>query len=507
MSLRKGLILGLSAVICAALSSQGQDVMAQTQAKRNSRGVVVRKGKGKRLTGKDAAEQDAAQLKALLTGKMGHRPDVVALIGVHPFAGGHVQHWRLRNGLNVLLAPDSASLVVAYHTWLSAGSRDEPANRGGIAHLLEHLMFKGTVTHPAGAFDRLLERHGASPNAATWLDFTMFHQAVPPETLPQVAALEADRLTGLHIDPVGLQAELEVVANERREQVDNHPDGALDEALYGLAYRDHPYGRPVLGSARDIGQLTRADVERFYDRFYHPSNATLVLVGAVEPVDAMKAVVDAYESVTVTVAPSEVQRPPLPAAVIDGPREATVVVDAHADRLLLGWLAVPGDDDRHPLVTIAAEVLAGAPSSRLQQALVRKGLAASVELDLPSLKARGLLELRVEAMPGVSAGTLRDVVMKQLKKLLTKRPITADEVAAARNRLRQHRYSELSTIDGRGEALGHAMAVFGDPGLPTRWWQSVQAARAEEVQAALAKILVPRNRVQLVGKAPQLGDR
>lgn len=461
----------------------------------------MRANEGKKLTPEAAAKRDEEAILHELVDKRGHSSDVAKLVALHPFAGAHVQHWRLRNGMNVLLAPDSASLVVAYHTWLSAGSRDEVAGRGGVAHLLEHLMFKGTHLHPPGSFDRLLERFGASPNAATWFDFTMFHQAVPPEAVAEVAGLEADRLTGLRIEPVGLRAEIEVVANERREHVDNDPDGALEEVFYRLAFPHHPYGRPVLGSGREIQQLTRLDVERFYDRHYHPSNATVVLVGAVEPVESIVAVVDAYESVTVTVQPARQNRPELISPHIDTPLAATVVIDSHADRFLAGWLAVDGDDPAHPLLTLAAHVLIGGASTRLHRALVEKGLAADVSVELPSLATRALFELRVEAAPGVDASAVRDAAMRTLRKLRTSKPVTERELSAAKNRLRRERYSELATIDGRAEALGHAMACFGDPTLPQKWWDGVQNATAQSVQAALVALLSSSETVELSGRA------
>ncbi len=471
-----------------------------------ARGKQLASKKKRKLTPLQAARRAQRKLNQRYRGESGTGPDVVKLLGVHRFAVGHIEHWRLRNGLTVVLAPDSAALVIAYHTWIAAGSRDEGKGEGGVAHLLEHLMFKGTREHPPGTFDRLLERHGSAPNAATWLDYTMYQQTVPPQALAEVARLEADRLSALAIHPVGLKAELEVVLNERRETVDNDPDALLDEAFATMVYGQHPYGRPTLGTARSIRGLTQRTVQRFYERHYRPANATLVLAGAVESIPALATVIDAYGAATVTDAPAPAaKREPTPPVAVRGPRAATVVVDTASDRLRIGWLTTGGDHADHAALTVAAEIIGGSPSARLHRALVDTGIAADVMVEMPALAGPAVFEIQVQVMPGKSAGQARDAVLDVMRSLQTGQPITRSELGAARNRMRRRWFNELAAVDGRADALGHAVVTFGDPSHPHLWWKRAIAVREPDVQAAVKRWLVAAHRVELVGRSRRNG--
>ena len=430
----------------------------------------------------------------------GHAKAAVRWVGSEPYAAGEVHRWRLRNGLRVLVMPDAAGQAVAYQTWIRAGSADETAAQAGIAHLLEHLMFKGTRRYPAGVFDRELERHGGAPNAATWLDYTMYHQMVPPGGFAAVAAMEADRLTGLLLSDVAVQSELSVVVNERREEVDNTPDGRMDEVFLRLAYGEHPYGRPTLGTATSLAQLGREDAESFYRRHYAAPNAVIVIAGAVDPADAIVTVVEQYQPATATDAPEPAQREPPTSVALDGPQMATITIDASSGRLVRGWLAVPGDHADHPLLTLAAEVLTGGTSARLDRALVRAGLASDVSASIDVTRGPGLFEIRVWLQHDVTAHAVRKVLDAQILAILGPAPPSQVELDAARNRLRRYHFAELASLDGRASALGEAVCLFDDPSQPTRWWAGVEAATPKSVHAALVRTLTDKRRVELEGR-------
>ncbi|MEO7092512.1 MAG: pitrilysin family protein, partial [Polyangiales bacterium] len=205
-----------------------------------------------------------------------------------------VKRYRMGNGLKVLLLVDRGAPVVSYHTWFRVGSRDEKPGKTGLAHLFEHLMFNETTHLAAGEFDRTLEENGAESNAATWLDWTMYHENLPAPKLALAVKLESDRMANLVLRDKQVSSEKEVVANERRYRVDDDVEGSINELLYKTAFDTHPYHWPTIGWMKDIEAFTTQDCEAFYKTFYAPNHATVVIVGDVVEDDALKLVQDAY---------------------------------------------------------------------------------------------------------------------------------------------------------------------------------------------------------------------
>lgn len=446
------------------------------------------------------APADSALAKALAAARALVLPKPLRLERVFAFAGGFAQQWRLTNGLRIVLAPDSNARVVAYHTWVAAGSADEMAGATGAAHLLEHLMFKATETQPAGAFDRLLEAFGASANATTWLDWTSFHETILPSRVAEVAKLEADRLHRIRFDAGPVASELKVVRNERSETVDDDPDAALEEVLYAAAYGKTPYGHPTIGWDQDLARMSAKTVQTFYTRHYRPDGVWIVLSGAVNPATVLPLLVQEYGVIPAgtpqrsTVTPA--QLPKL------GGAAKVVRIDAEADRLLIGWRTVAANHADHPALTMLVELLTNSPSARVTDALVHKHrLAAHVVGELPATRRAALLELQVELLPGKGAAAGGAALRAVLDALLNKRPFTPAELASARNRLLVARYASLASADGRADALGMFAAVLGDPAAYTRWWRAVEQVNAADVQRVAKTWLVAKNRVVVHGVA------
>ena len=175
-------------------------------------------------------------------------PEGWAHIETLPFAGGTVERFELtKNGLTVLFHRDTQAPVFSYHTWFRVGSRHEKPGKTGLAHLFEHLMFNETENLAAGEFDRKLEENGAESNAATWVDWTFYHASLPRERLALVAKLESERMAHLVLREPQVASEKDVVANERRQRVDDDIEGAASELLYSTAFSKHPYGWPTIG--------------------------------------------------------------------------------------------------------------------------------------------------------------------------------------------------------------------------------------------------------------------
>jgi zinc protease len=193
--------------------------------------------------------------------------------------------FTLGNGLQVLVIPDHRTPVVTQMIWYKVGSADETPGKSGLAHFLEHLMFKGTARHPAGEFSQTVLRIGGNENAFTSTDYTGYFQRVPREQLAKMMEFEADRMTGLILKDENVLPERDVVLEEFNMRVANNPDARLTEQIMAALYLNHPYGRPVIGWHQEIEKLDREDALAFYKRFYAPNNATLVIAGDVEAND------------------------------------------------------------------------------------------------------------------------------------------------------------------------------------------------------------------------------
>ena len=204
-------------------------------------------------------------------------------------AGPAVTSAKLANGLEIVVIPDHRAPVVTHMVWYRNGSADDPVGKSGIAHFLEHLMFKGTKNHPAGEYSELLADVGGQENAFTSNDYTAYFQRVPKDHLRTCMDYEADRMQNLVLTDEVVAPEREVVLEERRMRTDSDPADLLNEAVQSALFTRHPYGLPVIGWADDIAGLGRADALAYYERFYTPENAILIVAGDVEPKDVDRA--------------------------------------------------------------------------------------------------------------------------------------------------------------------------------------------------------------------------
>ena len=460
---------------------------------------------------RDAATRVTALVQTLATQADGTAAPLhgLRLVDARAALGGVVYRFALDNGMQLILLPDEKAKLVAFHTWVRVGSAHEHSGKTGLAHLLEHLMFKASARYPAGAFDRVLERMGASPNAATWLDWTMYHQTIVSDALATVAAMEADRLCFLKLNDAALRSELDVVRSERREVVDNDPEGKLEEAFSAALWgKGIGYGHPTVGRGPDLRKLTLPDVLAFYRKWYRPGRAAVVLVGAIDLARDLPILAGVYGAL-----PAQIDG----AAALDAqaadvvafepqPRPLEVKLDAGADRLLIGWRAMPGDHVDHPVLALLSELLANADVARFDRALIEDGrLAVDVDLDGPSLARGGALELRVRLRPGISAETSLARVDAEIAALAGERPLTEAELAGARNRLRAARLAQMITVDGRAEAIGHDFAAFEEPTLSEAWWRRVETASLADVRRVAAEVLRADRRAVVIGRAARAG--
>jgi zinc protease len=288
--------------------------------------------------------------------------------------------FTLANGLRVVVIPDHRTPVVTEMIWYKVGSADETPGKSGLAHMLEHLMFKGTSNHPAGEFSQTVIRVGGNENAFTSTDYTGYFQHVPREQLAKMMAFEADRMTGLTLKSEEVLPERDVVLEEYNMRVANSPDARLTEQIMAALYLNHPYGRPVIGWHHEIEKLTREDALAFYKRFYAPNNATLVIAGDVTADEIRPMVEQTFGPIASQPdIPVKRIRPQEPEPA--GPRTVTLADPQVEQPTVRRYYLVPsatGDAATSVALDVLAQVLGGGSNSLLYRALVvDKPLAVS----------------------------------------------------------------------------------------------------------------------------------
>jgi zinc protease len=335
-------------------------------------------------------------------------------------AGTHVAEYILKNGLKVLVKEDHRSPVVVSQVWYKVGSSYESGGITGVSHMLEHMMFKGTDKHPAGEFSRIIAENGGDENAFTGQDYTAYFQTMEASRLAVSFELEADRMRNLHLLPEELKKELQVVTEERRMRTDDNPQAKMAEHFAALAFSSSPYKNPVIGWPSDIANYTVEDLQTWYQRWYAPNNATLVVVGDVQP----QAVFDLAEKYFSLLKPSELT-PLKPQTEIEqlGVRKMTVKVPAKLPSLVMGYKVPVLKTAEHEWEAYALEVLAGVldggSSARLSSGLVRGkqlAVAASASYGLTS-RLIDLFELDATPAEGKTVQMLESALKNEITKL------------------------------------------------------------------------------------------
>ncbi len=426
----------------------------------------------------------------------------IRLLSTHRFgAGREVAHFEMKNGLRVLVLEDHQAPVVSFQTWFAVGSRHEVPGRTGIAHLFEHLMFKGTKTYPHEVFDRLLEEAGAQTNAATWLDWTFYYENLPADRWGLAPRLESDRMTGLVLTQEQLDSEREVVKNERRFRVENDPDGAMDEALMEMVYGDHPYGHPTLGSMEDLEALSLEDCLAFYRTYYSPSNATIVVVGAVDTGEVLETLGRLYgANPAVEVPRARPEAPPEQTAM----RSRTLALPVATEKARLAWRAVSADHPDGAALDVVNGILFDNESSRVYRVLVEeRGLASDVDGTVEAFALDGIVAADVVLNEGKDAEDAVEVLLAEVERLGREGPTPA-ELERTRNATEAAFLRSLQTAGSRATQLGLYETTAGDYRRMFEYVDRVRAVTAGDVMRVVGRYLT-RNRLNLVVAKPAGG--
>jgi zinc protease len=414
--------------------------------------------------------------------------------GSQAFGNETLQRWRLGNGLAILVLVDAAAPVVAYYTWFRVGSRHERPGKTGLAHLFEHLMFGETEDLGPGVFDRKLEESGAETNAATWVDWTYYHELLPADRVKLAVKLEAERMHRLILRDPQVASEKEVVANERRFRVEDDVEGLANELLYKTAFERHPYSWPTIGWMQDIQSFTSEDCAAFYKTYYAPNNATVVVVGDVRERDLLLAVRDAYGPIA--------GQPIPPEDVVPEPHQAEerrveLRKPCASEKLLVAFKGPALGDADHVLLTLLSEVLFGGRGSRLYRSLVvERELAIDVRGWVSTFRDPGLFECWITAREGRTASEILPVLDEAMSRVRAD-VVEGDELARAIARLELGALQQLETVAGKAEQIGFFEVVLGEPGHPFRRVDSFRRATASDLRRVARRYLVDGARTVL----------
>jgi zinc protease len=455
---------------------------------------------------RSSASASAAKLGSAKTSRgggsgSGGGGDGVTLLARAPLGPLSVGKWQLPNGLTVVLAPDPMATSVSYMTWYRVGSRDEDEAAGetGLAHLFEHLMFTQTKNHPVGEFDRAIEAAGGNSNAMTYYDFTAYMNDVPPSEVGVAAHLEADRMVNLDLRKRQVDNERDVVVEERLSSVEDSVDGVLDEIMYKQAFKTHPYRWPVIGWMKDIKAVTPEKAVAFYRRFYAPDNAVVVVAGRCDEAATLDLITKVYGGIPAQAGTARRECEPerAPAAEVRSIVERPVP----ADRVAIGFPAPGlGDADR-AAYEIAAEILAGGPSSRLQRELiVDKAIASSVHGDVAPTKDPGLYGLWIQMTKGHAAEAAEARVLAAVADLAA-RAVAERELAAAKARVETEFWRDLASSHGRSERLGEFEIATGDFRRAFARGEELAAVTASDVQRVVTKYLAGGARSVVIARS------
>lgn len=339
---------------------------------------------------------------------------------------------KLANGLEVVVIPDHRAPVVTHVVAYRSGAAADPPGESGLAHLVEHLMYKSTATMPAGAFARTISRLGGRENAVTSHDATIYHQRVPKQALARVMALEADRMVNMRFDDEEVRRELDVVMEERRQRIDLSPLDQLNEQITAALHAGTPYAHPVLGWPDEIGRLTRAEAMTFYERNYRPDNAIVVVQGDVDAPEVFGLADETYGAV-----PS--RRLSDDAPVNGGPvprRERVERVDARVPSTSLVRMAfVPRINAERAVraesLEVLMRILAQGETSRLHARLVRKdGLAIATDGGISETRDGNRLALYAVAAPGASIPRIETAIAEEIR-AIAEAGVSEDELSRA----------------------------------------------------------------------------
>lgn len=419
-----------------------------------------------------------------------------------------VQAFKLDNGLKILVQEDHRAPVVVSQVWYRAGALDEVNGKTGVAHVLEHMMFKGTKKVPAGQFSRKIAAAGGKENAFTGMDYTSYFQQLEKSKLPLSFELEADRMANLNITDEEFAKEIKVVMEERRWRTEDKPQSKVNEQLQAMVYRAHPYGRPIVGFMDDLENMTADDAREWYRNWYAPNNATVVVVGDVDAQAVYQLAKKHFGAIKPRTLPArKPQKEPAQLgerrAVVKAPGKLPYIAMAFQTPTLSLDEQSPNDWEAYALDVLSG-VLSGNDSARLNQALVRtSAIAVDIGAGYESTNRGQHSTFDIAAAPseGKSIAELEKAIWAQVDLIKTQGVTQAEldrvkaSVIASDVYKRDSMFYQAMQM-GQFETMGYSWRLL------DTYADKLKAITSEQVQAVAKKYLVP-DRMTVVVLEPQ----
>ena len=399
--------------------------------------------------------------------------------------------FTLANGMQVVVVTNKRAPIVTHMVWYKVGSADEPKGKSGIAHFLEHMMFKATSSMKSGEFSSTVARNGGRDNAFTSYDYTGYHQTIAKDRLELVMRMEADRMTNIQFSDEQVEPERQVILEERNMRTDNSPEARLSEEINAAFYRNHPYQIPIIGWRHEIESLSRQDLESFYKLWYHPNNAILVVAGDVTMAEVRPLAEKYYGKIAAGPLPSR-DRPSEPPHVAS---QRISLADARVRqpnwrRQYLAPSRVYGDTSLTYALEVGSEILGGGATSRLYRTLVVEDGKAVSAGSYYDDSAFGPTAFVVSAAPqqGVSLDEIEKRVEAEIAKVL-KEGVSTEEVERAKKRMQASAVYARDSAGRGARALGAALASGQSIEDVESWPDRIGTVTADQVNAALRAIL------------------
>lgn len=413
-------------------------------------------------------------------------------------------HFRIHNGLELYVVENHAAPVFTYQIWFKVGSREEKLDpriqATGLAHLFEHMMFRGTTNYGDGEFDRILTRNGVfDENATTWLDRTNFYESLPRDKLELVIKLESDRMVNLVIDKEILDTEREAVIGELHMEFDD-PDMVAYNKLYENAFTIHPYRYTTIGTEEEIRSFTKEKADYFYRTYYSPNNAVIIVAGDVDPQEVVSLVAKYYGAI---------REQPVPK--LDAPSEPAqtaerVVEFRHEQitetKLLLGWHTPRTmHADIAPLL-VTESLLTTGEGALLENIWVNQGLAVGISGTLNLFRDPGLLIVGADLQEGKSPTELLNTLDLSLNALAAE--IKPGELERARNQLLLGIYQQWEDNGSLASYMGEFITSAASPLHAFTMVKEIEKVSAADVRRVIATYLIPTNRTVVIGQPENL---
>ncbi|MDF2459026.1 MAG: putative Zn-dependent peptidase family [Nitrospira sp.] len=407
-------------------------------------------------------------------------------------AAAEPHEYLLSNGMKVLLVEMPKAPVATVQVWYKVGSRNEVMGRAGLSHMLEHMMFKGTAKYPKGSFSRLIRKNGGMDNAFTSQDFTAYFENLAADRVQLALEMEADRMQGLILDQNELKTEREVVKEERRLRTEDDPQGALVEALFAQAYLSHPYHWPVIGWFGDLDAMTLDDLQRHYDTYYSPNNATLIVVGDIKAEQLLPTIKHLFE-------PIPRGPEPKPVATMEaeqkGERRFLLKREAQVPFVMMGYRVPNYTSEDSYALDVLESILSHGKSSRLYQSLVydqKLSLAVGAEYGLMQTDP-GLFYFYALVSPGQKVEVVEEALHKEIKRLQSEAP-TEQELQRAKNQVEAARIFEQDSNFRHAMLLGQAESVGAGWRKVDQFLERIRAVTAKDVQRVAGQYLLEDTR-------------